>query len=156
FGLKSLLTPFRAMGLSPSLPSLTAAAVSLALVHGVLSSFIVTYMTTEIGLPFAVAGVTYSALQLGGLFGRLLVGWISDRIGSVTVTWKVLAVATTAMVLVLSLIRPGWPVPLIMSLIVITGIAAASWNGIHLAEVARLAPAGKVTDTASGSTFFTF
>jgi hypothetical protein len=33
---------------------------------------------------------------------------------------------------------------------------AASWNGIYLAEVARLVPRERVSDATSGSTLFTF
>lgn len=156
FGIASLLAPIRSMRLAPSLPSLTAAAVALALVHGSLSTFMVTYMTTEIGLPFTLAGITYSALQLGGMVGRIFVGWIADRVGTVIATLKVLAVTTTAMTLVMAAIQPTWPVALTLAVIVLTGIAATSWNGIHLAEVARLAPEGKVSEAASGSVFFTF
>ncbi|MBV8232024.1 MAG: MFS transporter [Planctomycetaceae bacterium] len=156
FSLANILAPVRSMRLSPSLPSLTVAAVALAFVHGILASFMVTYMTTEIGLPFTVAGITYSALQMGGLCGRILVGWISDRIGSILATLKVLAVLTTVMTLAIATIAPGWPVPVILMLIVVTGLSATSWNGIHLAEVARLAPERAVGDTAAGSVFFTF
>jgi hypothetical protein len=37
-----------------------------------------------------------------------------------------------------------------------TGFFAASWNGIYLAEVARLSPADKVTEATSSSAVVTF
>jgi hypothetical protein len=37
-----------------------------------------------------------------------------------------------------------------------TGFAAASWNGIYLAEVARVSPREAVGKVTAGSTFFVF
>jgi len=36
------------------------------------------------------------------------------------------------------------------------GFFGASWNGIYMAEVARLSPPDRVADATSGSTMFTF
>jgi MFS family permease len=46
-----------------------------------------------------------------------------------------------------------WPLALIA---VLCGFFGASWNGISLAEVARLAPPGKVAEATAGSTIFVF
>jgi MFS family permease len=35
-------------------------------------------------------------------------------------------------------------------------LAATSWNGIYLAEIARVAPAGRVGDATSGASILTF
>jgi hypothetical protein len=37
-----------------------------------------------------------------------------------------------------------------------TGFAAASWNGVYLAEVARVSPREAVGSVTAGSTFFVF
>jgi len=36
------------------------------------------------------------------------------------------------------------------------GFAATSWNGVYLAEIARLAPSARVSEATAGSTFFVF
>ena len=48
------------------------------------------------------------------------------------------------------------PIGWIMAAGALSGVASISWNGVYLAEVARVAPAGKIGDATAGSTFFTF
>jgi hypothetical protein len=49
------------------------------------------------------------------------------------------------------------PGPLLASLLAaVAGFVAASWNGIYLAEVARLVPRDRVSEATSGSTLLTF
>jgi MFS family permease len=38
----------------------------------------------------------------------------------------------------------------------LAGFVAASWNGVYMAEVARLSPHDRVSDATSGSTLLTF
>jgi len=47
-------------------------------------------------------------------------------------------------------------VALTAALATVAGFFCASWNGIYMAEVARLAPADRVADATSSSTLFTF
>src|SRR3546814_6792522 len=47
-------------------------------------------------------------------------------------------------------LRPSWPLPAVMAVAVMFSGTAVSWHGVILAEVARLAPAGKVGGTTGG------
>jgi MFS family permease len=125
------------------------------LLQGCILAFFVTQLTTEIGLSLTVAGGAFSAMQLSGTFTRVVMGWLADRLGGLRAL-MLLAIASSAMVLVLSRVSPGWPVWLVMSVGLAVGTTSTSWNGVYLAEVARLAPPGRIGDATSGSTFFTF
>lgn len=152
----NLMQPVEALALSPGLPLLTVASFCLAAIQGNLFSFGVTYLTDEIGLTLVQAGAASSAMLFTGMFGRVLMGWIADRVGSAITVLKTLAVTATLSTLMLSTIRPGWSYAAIVAVFAVTGIAATTWNGVFLAEVARIAPKGKVGMATAGSAFFTF
>jgi hypothetical protein len=50
----------------------------------------------------------------------------------------------------------GWPPLAVLGVSVVYGATAVGWNGVFLAEVARLAPEGRVAIITGGTQFFTF
>lgn len=152
----NLRQPVEALSLSPRLPLLTLASFCLAAIQGNLFSFGVTYLTEEIGLTLIQAGAASSAMLIAGMAGRVLMGWLADRTGSAIGVLKTLAVTATLSTLALSSISPDWSYGAIVAVFAVTGIAATAWNGVFLAEVARIAPRGKVGMATAGAAFFTF
>jgi hypothetical protein len=51
---------------------------------------------------------------------------------------------------------PAWPAAAVLTVCVLYGATAVGWNGVFLAEVARLAPEGRVAYLTGGTQFFTF
>jgi hypothetical protein len=51
---------------------------------------------------------------------------------------------------------PAWPGWLLFVFASIFGATPVGWNGVFLAEVARIAPAGQVSQATGGCLFFTF
>ena len=51
---------------------------------------------------------------------------------------------------------PGWPLWALFAFAMAFGATAVGWNGVFLAEIARLAPPGRISDATGGSAFFTF
>ena len=152
----NLRQPVQALALSPRLPLLTLASFCLAAIQGNLFSFGVTYLTDEIGLTLIQAGAASSAMLLAGMVGRVLMGWVADRTGSAIGVLTTLSVTATLSTLALSTIGPDWSYGAIVATFALTGIAATTWNGVFLAEVARIAPRGKVGVATAGTAFFTF
>jgi MFS family permease len=155
FSTANLKAPFTVLREAPGMLPMTFAGFCFACVQGCLLAFFVTQLTTEIGFSLAAAGAAFSVMQISGTFARVAMGWLADKLGG-SRTLLLLAIASSLMVFVESRIDPGcsyWNVTLISLLI---GITSTSWNGVYLAEVARLAPVGRVGDGTSGSTFFTF
>ena len=151
-----LTLPLRAMALSPVLPRLTFIGFALATMQGCLLGFYVTYMVTDIGLALASAGVAFAVMQGMGIAGRIIIGWIADRVGSAMRTLTALTLASIGAALVTAAITPDWPRWAILLVAGATGLAATSWNGIYLAEIARVAPPGRVGDATSGASILTF
>jgi hypothetical protein len=55
-----------------------------------------------------------------------------------------------------ALATPSWPLWLLFAFAIAFGATAVGWNGVFLAEIARLAPPGRISDATGGSAFFTF
>jgi hypothetical protein len=53
-------------------------------------------------------------------------------------------------------ISPAWPGFGLRALFVVFGIASIGWNGVFMAELARLSPAGRIGPTTGASLAVTF
>jgi len=149
--LANIAVPFRSLRLAPELPGLNIAAALLSVTQGVLFAFLVTYGVQELGLDLARAGLMFSVMQAVGIPGRILLGWICDRLGSATLTLHVVSWTAAATSIVLAVATPAWPLWALLTVSGLTGLTAASWMGIYLAEVARLVPTGTVGEAMAGS-----
>ena len=135
----------------------------LAAVSGLLSStqscwftFTVAYLVDRLGFSLGVAGLVFAAMQAAGVAGRIAFGWLADRIGSARLILSLAAVGSAATTALLALSTPAWPLWALLPLAVAAGGTAAGWNGVLIAEMARRAPAERVSETAAGSTLFAY
>jgi MFS family permease len=152
----NFIAPFRALALSPALPRLAAASIMFAVAQGVLFAFFVTYGVTDLGLSLAAAGAIFAIMQATGIGGRVLLGWVADRAGSALSTLICLTLAsalTTAMLAASTALWPTWTIVLLAG---VAGITVGSWNGIFLAEVARVSPPGHIPAATAGATLVCF
>lgn len=156
FAPSTLIAPYRALGLSPGLPLLTLLAVSFSLVQGCLFAFTVTWLVEVHGLSLIAAGNAFAALQAAGVFARIFLGWLADRTGRPSLNLAMQGFVAAASVLLLANLPVGTGAGVIAAAAALAGFFAVSWNGIYLAEVARLVPRNQVSEATSGSTVFTF
>ena len=156
FSLATLSAPYSALRLSPLLPPLTVLALSFAVVQGCLFSFTVTWLVETRAMSLVQAGSAFAAMQGAGVAARIALGWLADRTGRPSANLVVQGFAAAAAVLVFASLPVGAGLALTSTLAALAGFVAASWNGIYLAEVARLVPRDRVSDATSGSTLFTF
>jgi MFS family permease len=152
----AISAPMAAFKQNPVLRRVTALSVSFAVCQGCLFSFTVTWLVEKRGFDLVLAGSVFAGMQFAGVVARILLGWVADRTGNALANLVAQGFAAGSAILALALLPPDagfWPLALIC---VLTGFFGASWNGISLAEVARLAPSGKVADATAGSTIFVF
>lgn len=135
----------------------------LALASGVFSSvqmsfgtYLVSYLKLGLGYSLVAAGLIFSAAQLAGVLGRVLWGAVADRLFEPRPVLAMLGVAMALCGVAATLFTPGWPIAAVTTVCVLYGATAVGWNGVFLAEVARLAPEGRVATITGGTQFFTF
>ena len=85
-----------------------------------------------------------AGVQASGAVGRLAWGWAADRIGDGLTVLVILGVWVTVGTLATAALAPDWPVPAVQIVAALFGFAAMGWNGVFLAEVARLSKPGTV------------
>jgi MFS family permease len=121
-----------------------------------VSAFLVIYLHEQCGLPVVTAGLLLSVTQTGGVIGRIVWGTVADRTGRPLLLLGGLAFAMTVCALVATTFDASWPLGMIGVVVFVFGGTAIAWNGVHLAQVARHAPAGKAGEITGGTSFFTF
>ena len=128
----------------PSFRWLAVAGASFGFVQLCFVAFVVTLLVAEVGFDLLVAGLTLSIVQASGAVGRLAWGWAADRIGDGLTVLVILGVWVTVGTLATAALAPDWPVPAVQIVAALFGFAAMGWNGVFLAEVARLSKPGTV------------
>lgn len=153
----------------PSLASLLRMVFAHAeLRHGALASFVyagiqvcmasylVVFLTERALLTLINAGFAFSAAMVSGVIGRVLWGIVADYIGSARIVLGTLGVVMALSSFTISQVTPGWPLPAIIALCVVFGASAIGWNGVYVAEIIRIAPAGNVALMTGASLAFTY
>ncbi len=128
----------------PALRRLAAAAVAFCATQICLNGFFVTYLVEDLAMSLVRAGIVMAVAQAGGLLGRVGWGLVVERIGRVPYVLGALGLAMAACAALAASFTPAWPFPLLLAVSFVFGLTASGWNGVFLAEAARLSPAGMV------------
>ncbi len=155
-GPAALAAPFRALLLDPLLPPLTLLATAFAMLQGSLFSFTVTWLIQERGMSLVQAGTVFAAMQAGGIVARIVLGWLADRTGRALLNLVAQAFAAALFVVLFGTHEAGSALWLVAVLAALSASAGASWNGVMMAEVARLCPPERIAEATSGSTLVVF
>ncbi|MCC6532886.1 MAG: MFS transporter [Burkholderiales bacterium] len=119
-----------------------------------MQSYTVAMFYEQFSLPLVEAGWILTVAQVGGVCGRVFWGWYADRRRDALLALALLAATLVAATLGTGTLALGWPRPLVYVLFFVLGFSASGWNGAFLGEVARLAPAGQVSNATGGALFF--
>jgi MFS family permease len=151
----ALARSIRVLGAHPSLPLLTALGASFSVMQACLMTFTATYAVTRHGASLAEAGRIVAMMQFASMVGRVALGWLADRTGHALrhLAWQALA-STLAVVLLITL--GGHNSWMLYGCAALVGATAIGWNGVHMAELARVAPSALVGDVTSAASFFGF
>ena len=139
----------------PALPMLTALGASFSVLQACLMTFAATYAVTRHGASLAEAGQIVALMQGASMAGRILMGWVADRMGHALRHLALQAVASAAAVALLVLTSGHAPWAL-YACAALAGFVAIGWNGVHIAELARVAPLHLVSDVTSAASLFGF
>lgn len=139
----------------PSLPMLTALGTSFSVLQSCLTAFIATYVITRHGASLAEAGRIVAVMQASSMVGRVALGWLADRMGHAIQHLALQAVAS-ALATALLIVAGGYGSWALYGCAALVGATAVGWNGVHMAELARVAPLASVSDVTSAASLFGF
>ena len=155
-GVASMSAPLRLVISERAIRRLAVSSFFFASLQVCLITFLVTYLTRDLGFSLVQAGLMLAVAQAGGVAGRLAWGAISDRGGRPLQVLGVLGCAMAAFAAAAAGFSTGWPRLAIVLCCAAFGATAIGWNGVYLAEVARQAPRGRAGEATGGTLFFTF
>ena len=148
--------PLRAVRLAPGVAQVAAAGICFAWAQGAIFNLYVTFLAGDLGFGLAAAGAAFAVLNAVGVGARVFMGFVADRLGSARRTLVLLAVGSSALVSLTATVGASWPWAAVLAAAAAAGFTVPSWNGVFLAEVARLAPPERVGEATAGATFFCF
>lgn len=151
-----IATPFRTLRDLPQLRSLTLASLGFAAVQTSMFSFFTTYLTVDHGLSLPLAGTLFGTMQVAAFLGRLGIGVLADRLNAIRPILLIMSAAGSCACIAMGMLDPDWPRALLFAVAAFIGLAAATWNGLFLAEIALVVPSEQVGQATAGTTFFTF
>lgn len=152
----SLAGPLRYTLRDPVLRRLAFCSFFFAALQLCLITFLVTYLTLNVGISLVAAGLMLASAQAGGAVGRIGWGMIADHWGRPVRLLGLLAIAMGAAAVATGRFTPQWPAVSVALVCAAFGATAIGWNGVYLAQVARLAPPGKAGDATGGALVFTY
>ena len=140
-------------------PSLRRMAVTSFVYGGVqitLVTYLVTFLTESFAMTLVLAGMVMAVSQVASVGGRLLWGVLADRMFARRTMLGLLGAGMGVSALATLAASPDWSSWLLFLFAAFFGATAVGWNGVYLAEVARLAPANRTSEATGGCLFFTF
>jgi MFS family permease len=151
-GLKGLAVIFG----DPVLRSMALTGFCFAGFQVCLIAFAVTLLVTELSWSLVNAGLVVTAMQTAGVIGRL--GWslLADRIGRGLRILLGIGVLIATFGLATSAMTPGWPPVATIAVLMAFGGSVIGWNGLYMAEAARISGPAKVGIATGGIMMFNF
>ena len=141
-----LITSLKLVAGRPDLRALALLSMPFSAMQLALNAFLVTFAVTILGHDHLTAGVLLASAQAGGLIGRLFWGLVATKVMSSRALLARLGLGMSAAALGMAELAPHVSYVSQAALSFLFGLTASGWNGVFLAEVARLAPAGRIAE----------
>jgi len=153
---RSPLAGIRLVLRTPALRRLALSSTTFAATQLSLATFLVTFLTERARVPLVTAGIVMAVAQGSGIVGRILLGWVADRLLRAGRVLALLGIGMGVASVATGLISAEWPLPAIFAATAMLGLTGLSWNGVYLAEVAAIAPPGAAGAATGGALSVTF
>ncbi len=131
----------------PALRALCLAMFAFVGLQSLFTGFFVLYLVRGLGYELERAGLVFSIAVAVAVPGRIFWGWLASRLVRPATLLALLALAMAGSAALVAVISPDWPTWAAVLVATAMSMTAISWHGVLLAEVARLAPAGRIGAT---------
>lgn len=129
---------------------LAVAGFCFSFVQLCIGTFTVNLLVEDAGYGLVAAGVMLSLLQVSGMSGRLIFGWLADRSDGAIAVLVISSLVAAAGCVAGMFVSGSWPVAALVVFYVLFGIVIYGWNGVLHAQIARLSPQGMVSVATGG------
>lgn len=134
-----------------ALRRVSMAAFCFSAVQVSLSTFAVTMLVEDLRFGLVQAGLVLSALQVAGVLGRVSWGGVADWLADGNKVLSGVALIAALAGVMTMFLEAGGSIVLVYAVLCLFGLSAIGWNGVFLAEVARLAPEGRASNATGGA-----
>ena len=141
---------------TPALRPLALVAFSYGAMQLSVFAFLVTCLVERAALDLVTAGLLFAVMQGAGVVGRIGWGWINDRWLPARPILASIGIGIVAATLAAASFSSAWPLAGLAAVCAALGLTTVGWNGVYLAEVARVMPVEKVGSATGGLMMFTY
>lgn len=145
-----VLTGVRLLWRYPEMRHLAFASFFFSFVQLCLGTFTVTLLVKEAGYSLVEAGFMFALIQISGMCGRLVLGWIADVTGRSIRILGITDLVVAVCCIITAFINTAWPPALLALHYTVFGAMVYGWNGVLHAQIARLSPKGMVSTATGG------
>jgi MFS family permease len=121
-----------------------------------LIAFAVTMLATEFGWTLVEAGLIAALMQVAGITGRLIWSLAADRFGQGLTILSIVGSMATVFALATSVMTPAWPTTALVLVLFGFGFSIIGWNGVYMAQTARISGSKDVGIATGGVLMFNF
>jgi MFS-type transporter involved in bile tolerance (Atg22 family) len=106
---KNLIRPLRLLWQAPILHRFSGASACFSCAQGAVFAYYLTFLVQTCHFSLASVGMIFAIFQVSGTLGRLILGWLSDRLGSGRPILCATGFLSAATIAALALSAPDWP-----------------------------------------------
>ncbi len=154
--LPQLFRPLKVLVGMPELLRFAIISITFSAIQVCLSTYLVIFLIERTGQGLIAAGLVLTATQLAGVGGRIFWGSVADWTRRPRLVLALLGLAMTGGAVGMAFVDASWPEEALLALVVIFGATAIGWNGVFLAEVARIAGPGRAGELTGATAVFTY
>lgn len=153
---RQFLGPLRMVFAAPKVRHLTIVSLIYSGMQACMTSILVTFLVQKVALTVVEAGFVLTLAQIAAGFARVSTGTLADTVATPSRVLGGMGLVSTVCALTATLFSPAWPFAAILGVCIVFGISSTGWNGVFLAQIARMAPKGRAGELTGGATFMTF
>ena len=120
------------------------------------ASFFVSFLSLGMGWTLTDAGIAYSIAMGAGIAGRLIWGWVGSHYVPPVLLLALLGVAMGFASMAVGMVAPDWQKPAVWAVAFVYGLTGIGYQGVLLAEIARVSPPGMAGVVTGGAVFFAY
>jgi len=151
-----LVEPFLRVWRHVEMRNISFASFAYSGLQGSLAGFMIVFLLHDTKLDLVAAAAVLASAQVAGVGGRVVWGFVADRLGKPGTVLACLGLAMAGFAALMALAAPTLPYALLIAASVAFGGTAMAWNGVFLGEVARLAAPGRAGEATGATGLFTF